>query len=195
MNQAIVTDAHIRSAIYDHITGFWPNSVPTEETWGAGPISENVPDFTVLKLKSRTPERPIIYISNGCFVTEPTQHIKHEFFLIAPKEDRRHVETVTMLANFHADKSFRLDVGSILNIGSPWIADSTCDHLLISVPYPYGPKLEWLKVPDICVRFLWALPITAREAGFAELNGYQALEEKFDATKPNYLDPFRPSVV
>ncbi len=72
---------------------------------------------------------------------------------------------------------------------------SKCDHLLISIPYPYGPKLEWLKLEDTCVRFLWALPITGREAAFAELNGYQALEEKFEASKVNYQDIPRSSVV
>ena len=100
-----------------------------------------------------------------------------------------------MLANFHADERFKVDVGTVLNIGSPWIDDSNCNHLLISVPYPYGPKLEWLNLKDVCVRFLWALPITEREAAFADLHGPEALEQKFDAVKLDYLDISRPSVV
>jgi hypothetical protein len=114
---------------------------------------------------------------------------------MSPKEERQHVETLTMLANFHADERYRLDVGSIVSIGNPWMHGSKCDHLLVSVPYPYGPKLEWLKLPHVCVRFLWALPITQREAAYADLNGHEALEQEFDAAKLDYLNPLRSSVV
>jgi hypothetical protein len=187
--------AYIRSAIRDHIKHFWANSELFEQSWEHGPIQERVPGFTVLRLRSATPQRPVIYVTNGCFISEPTEHIKHEFFIIAPQEARQHLETLSMLASFHADERFRLDVGSIVNIGDPWLPNSLCDHLLISRPYPYGPKLEWLKLSETCVRFLWALPITAREAAFAELNGFSALEEKFDATKLDYPNPHRSSVV
>ena len=128
-------------------------------------------------------------------MSAPKEHMRHEFFLISMKEHVQNVETLTMLANFHADERYRLDVGSVVSIGSPWMPGSKCDHLLISVPYPYGPKLEWMRLPHVCVRFLWALPITSREAAFAELNGYEALEEKFDTAKLNYLDVSRASVV
>src|SRR5437667_12736819 len=131
MSQSIVTDAYIRSAIQDHVKGFWPNSVLTEETWEEGPISENVPGFKVLKLKSGTINRPVIYVSSGCFVTEPTEHIKHEFFLISPKEELQHVETLTMLANFHGDKRFRLVIGSIIHIVNTLLEYCDVLHLLV----------------------------------------------------------------
>lgn len=72
---------------------------------------------------------------------------------------------------------------------------SECSYLLISLPYPYGPKLEWLDLAGTCVRFLWALPITPREAAYAELNGHDALEQKFDEAKLDYLNPTRSSVL
>jgi hypothetical protein len=184
----------IRQAILQHIQGFWPNSTIAEEAWPDGPIKENVPGLRVLRVNSKTPERPVIYVTNGCFLVEPT-HIRHEFFLISARQESQHVETLTMLTNFHADKRYRLDVGSVVNIGGPWMQDSSCDHLLISIPYPYGPKLEWLKLPDICIRFLWALPITPREAAFIELNGSSALEERFETAKLDYIDPSRSSTV
>ncbi len=195
MNQAHTTDLNVRSAIIEHVKKFWPNSTVQEEQWPEGPIQENVPGFQVLRVASKTPRRPLIYMTNGCFVVQPTQHVKHEFFLISPVEEHQHVETLTMLANFHADERFRLDVGSVVNIGDPWMPGSQCDHLLISIPYPYGPKLEWLNLPDTCVRFLWALPITPREAAFLELNGLEALEQRFDTAKVDYLNPSRSSVV
>ncbi len=195
LTQKNIDDQRIRSAILDHLRGFWPNSSISGENWRTGPIKENVPGFRVLKLRSNTPEAPVIYVTEGCFISEPGSHIRHEFLIISPNDERQNVETLTMLANFHADERFRLDVGAVVSIGDSWLPDSTCDHLLISIPYPYGPKLEWLKLSDICVRFLWALPITSREAGFVELNGSEALEQKFDASTVDYLNPFRASVV
>jgi len=195
MSQQRLTDSYIRSALLEHVRRFWSNSTILEDQWKEGPIQENVPGFRILRIESRIPERPVIYVTNGCFNVESTGHIRHEFFLISPKEEHQHLETLTMLGNFHADEPYRLDVGSVVSIGDAWMSGSKCDHLLISVPYPYGPKLEWLKLPHLCVRFLWALPITAREAAFAELNGYEALEQKFDAVKLDYLNPYRQSVI
>jgi len=195
MSQPNLTDSYIRTVLFEHVERFWSDSTIFEEQWREGPIQENVPGFRVLRIESRPPGRPVIYVTNGCFVVEPTQHIKHEFFLMSPQEERQHVETLTMLANFHADERHRLDVGSVVSIGDSWMRGSKCDHLLISVPYPYGPNLEWLKLPDICVRFLWALPVTPQEAAFVELNGMEALEQKFDAVRVDYMNPFRSSVV
>ena len=83
-------------------------------------------------------------------------------------------------SRYHADSRYRLKLGQIVNIGRPWLEHFECNHLLISLPYTYGPNLEWLDLADNHVRFLWALPITAREAAYAELNGHDALEQKFD---------------
>jgi hypothetical protein len=186
---------HLCRAIYDHVAAFWLNSTISEERWEHGPIEKNIPGFRVLKLKSNQWDRPIIYATSGCFSVKAEEHVRHEFFLISPTEDIRHVETMTKLANFYADKDYTLEVGTIVSIGAPWMEGSKCNNLLISIPYPYGPKLEWLKTNDACVRFLWALPITEREAGFAELHGFFALEEKLDACKVNYLDIHRPSII
>jgi hypothetical protein len=185
----------VTESILEHVLAFWPNSTVVEEQWEKGPIEESLPGFRVLKVKSRTAQRPVIYVTNGCFMAKPREPILHEFFLISPREEYQNVETLTMLASFHADGRYRLDVGSVVNIGDPWMPGSTCDHLLISIPYPYGPKLEWLKLPDVCVRFLWALPVTSREAAFKDLNGLEALEQRFEAAKVDYLNPLRASIV
>jgi hypothetical protein len=195
MNQSTLTDSDIRSAIRKHLGGFWPNSQILEEQWEAGPIQENVPGFQVLNVIPTEARRPIVYVTDGCFIVDAAGHIKREFLLISPTAEIQHAETLTMLANFHADAGHRLEVGSIVNIGQPWMPGSQCDHLLISRPYPYGPKLEWLRLADICVRLLWALPVTPREAAFMELNGLEALEQRFDAVKPDYMNPSRTSVV
>ena len=55
-----------------------------------------------------------------------------------------------------------------------------------------GPRLEWLEKPR--VRFLWLIPLTANEVEFKRANGLDALEEKLEASRFDYLDPKRVSV-
>jgi hypothetical protein len=188
----------VHGKVLEHVANFWPNSVVNEQLQEEGPIHESLPGFRIAVLEPRRSREPYIYATNGCFVAESKEHVKHEFFMISPRRDDSHIQTLTMLATFHADERYRLDVGKVVAIGDPWMDQSTCDHLLVSLPYPYGgdgPRLEWLRLGDICIRFLWLMPITPREAAYAELNGPEALEEKFDNAKPDYLDPKRLSVV
>ncbi len=65
---------------------------------------------------------------------------------------------------------------------------------LISLPYLDGPGLENLETADGTVKFYWLIPITKAERDFATLNGLNALEELFEKSSFNYLDPRRKSV-
>ena len=188
-------DETIRVAIVGHIKHFWPQSIVTEEKWEKGPIQHSLPGFRILKVAPSAPTLPVVYVTNGCFQKDLGKHLLHEFFIIAPTQNRQHIETLTMLANFDADDNYRLEVGSTVSIGDSWLPGSLCDHLLISIPYPYGPQLEWLRLSNVCIRFLWVLPITGREAGFVELNGLEALETQFDKMTLDYLNPNRLSVI
>jgi hypothetical protein len=194
-NNSAVAGEVMRHAIRDHIVHFWENSAVSEERWLHGPIEENIQGFRVLKLTSRQPRLPVVFATLGCYTSDVGKHTMHEFFLLSRTDDPRHVETMTMLANFHSDPRYTLDVGSIVDIGGPWAPGSLCTHLLISVPYPYGPKLEWLSAQGVCVRFLWALPITQSEAAYAKTNGVDALEARFDAAQLDYLNALRAAVV
>jgi len=184
-----------RCALLDHVQAAWPASAIVAEQWEHGPIRVNVPGFEVIRVMPADTAQSIAYVTSGCFTIEATEHLRHEFFLLAPTEDRRHVEILAMLANFHADRRYRLDLGSVVAIGEPWLPRSTCDHLLICLPYTHGPKFEWLRLPGCCVRFLWALPITTDEASFGKENGLEALEQKFEALQFDYWNPYRTSVV
>jgi CHC2 zinc finger/Suppressor of fused protein (SUFU) len=88
----------------------------------------------------------------------------------------RHVELLAMVANLHADVRYRLRVGNTVNIGRPWAEGSAADHLLVSLPYPYGPALEMCELGERHVRFLWLVPITAAEANLVRSKGLEALE-------------------
>lgn len=131
-----------------------------------------------------------VYITSGAAVRHtPDGHL--EFFIISPVDDVIQVETLAMVTNFALDCRYQVRLGSILDIGRPWLPKSRCDHLLVSLPYPYGPKLEEL---GPATRILWLLPITHAEADFAREHGVEALEQCFEREQLQYFDPSRSSV-
>jgi hypothetical protein len=113
--------------------------------------------------------------------------------IIAPEQNQRHVELLFMTTWYHGREV--LGTGHTFRIGEPWLPGSKCDCLLVSLPYPLGPKLEICNVADWHLHFLWLLPITPTEREFKERNGLEALEQRFDACKLEYWVPERDSVV
>jgi len=181
-------------SIKKHVSNIWPKARLSVRKWPRGPVEELGPDFAVLEI-------PPTADSNNLWVycTAGTGKVKgeaqqHEFVLLSPSSDERHLETLTMVSHYHRFES-SLSLGHIVTIGGSWAGDSPCDRLLMSMPYPFGPKLEWLKTADLVVRFLWALPITPEEAAFANQKGVEELERRFDAAQLRYWDSQRPSVV
>jgi hypothetical protein len=122
------------------------------------------------------------------------QH-RFEFFILSPTETAAHVETLAMIANFHADRRFTLHVGSTVDIGRPWIEGASADHLMVSLPYPYGPDLEWCETPSGKVQVLWLVPITGAEAGLARTKGTAALEQLLEDSDVNVIAADRKSLV
>jgi hypothetical protein len=119
-----------------------------------------------------------------------------EFVLLAPDENARHIETLAIVTHYHAITTAKLDVGRIVNCGRPWLHNSACDHLLVSLPYPFGPTLEWCRsgTGGQDTRFLWLLPITASEASYASSWGVDSLEQRFDQCEIDAIDPQRKAV-
>ena len=118
---------------------------------------------------------------------------RREFVLAAARPDVRHVELVTMAAWYHQRRP--LDVGHTVPIGEPWLPGSSCTHLLVSLPYPFGPALEHCPEPDDDRRVFWLLPITAAERDLKVADGSDALESRFDAAGLRFWDAGRASVV
>ena len=100
-----------------------------------------------------------------------------------------------MVANLHADPRYQIRLGTVLDIGRPRVDDSELTHLLVSLPYPYGPTLEYFQADGFQARILWLLPINSSEAAYASLHGVEELEREFDRSGINYLDVHRSSVV
>jgi hypothetical protein len=119
-----------------------------------------------------------------------------EFFLIAPDENEQHHETLAMTAYYHAGPEHqRLGLGHTVPIGVPWVQDSSCDHLLVSLPYTFGPDLEKCRLPTGHAQILWLIPITETERQFKAENGLDALEDIFEENEVEYWNPSRRSLV
>lgn len=117
-----------------------------------------------------------------------------ELFLLSPSQSSLHVELLTAIAYYHQTGE-QLGLGHTVNFGRPWLPHSQCDHGLISLPYTFGPSLEWAVNKQGRTRVLWLVPITQGERAFKVNAGQDALEDLFESRGFNYLDPARPSVV
>ncbi|MFC7791197.1 suppressor of fused domain protein [Streptomyces cinereoruber] len=134
------------------------------------------------------------YVTAGCWAATEKEGHGLEFVMTAHVRDRRFVELMAMVAHYHCG-GHRLDLEQSMPIGEPWVPGSSCDHLLISLPYLHGPDLEHCPVPGGHARILWALPVTTAEIEFRRRHGHEALEQLFDGAGINPVDPFRASVV
>ncbi len=162
-----------------------------------GPVHRRLPAFHVARIAPAGSDDSWLYVTTGTW--ETTQHDGHglEFILAAPQPSGRHVETLAMLSYYHASGgSFTLGHGHTVPIGRPWLPGSACTYLLVSLPYPWGPSLEFCELPEGGhLRVLWLLPITKAERQFKRAKGLEALEARLEAAAITPTDPHRPSVV
>lgn len=189
----MTSDDDLAAGIRRHISDFWPDSPQQEFTWTLGPIADRLPRFRVRRVAPARPSDPWVYLTVGA--SEATDDDKAEFFILSPTETPRHVETLAMATYFHADPKYRLSVGRHVDIGRPWMEDSTAGHLLVTLPYPYGPRLEHFKDAGQHVQFRWLVPITAAEARYVDEQGLESFEQLLESRDVDVIDPKRPSVV
>jgi hypothetical protein len=156
-----------------------------------------VPEFEALMVGPGPRTKLWTYVTLGCWDAVHTDSGHGlEFFLIAPGQDGRHLLTLGMAAYYHGGPSSqRLDHGHTVPIGEPWLEGSRCDHLLVSVPYPFGPQLEWCEWDGGHARLLWMVPITADEREFKATYGLEALEQRFDDAGLRYWEAGRASII
>jgi hypothetical protein len=86
-------------------------------------------------------------------------------------------------------------LGKVVDIGRPWLDESPMQHLIVSLPYPFGPKLEHFSTQSAHLRLLWLMPVWRQEAEFARDRGAEALQQRLEAAGVNYLDHLRDAVV
>ncbi|MGI8806587.1 MAG: suppressor of fused domain protein [Acidimicrobiales bacterium] len=183
----------VRDAVRHHLEGFWPDNPQEEFAWTLGPIGEPLPGFRVRRIAPVKPTDPWVYVTVGA--SGATDGDGAEFFILSPSESPRHVETLAMVASFHADARYRLAIGRTVNIGRPWIEGAAADHLLVSLPYPYGPTLEHCGALGRHVQVLWLVPITETEARYVGERGLEALEQLLEQSDVDVISPVRRSLV
>ena len=180
-----------------HLAEFFAGQKIDVVQWPLGPAEERIPGLAVARIAAGA-RLPALwtYVSLGCWGA--TQHGGHglEFAMTSSVDDDRITELVTMNAYYHAGtETQRLDVGHTVPIGEAWLNGSECDHLLVSIPYPYGPDLEICAWRGGHARILWLIPITERERQFKMQHGLEALEQRFEAESLKYWDSARASIV
>ena len=166
---------------------------PVERRWEYGPVHEMGRDFRVLEFAPSNRTFTQTYATCGMSGKSAAQD-PIELHLLSPRQDDAHVELLTVIAHYHATGS-TLGLHHTVNFGRPWLPGSRCDHGFISLPYPFGPQLEWFDAGDRKVRCLWLIPITADEVRFKRVHGVEALEQCFETPGFNYLDPHRKSLI
>lgn len=179
--------------IYEHYLSHWGRDVESLK-FKKGPITALPDAFRVLRFPPRSERKMWTYATVG--MSQSGDENRLELHMFAPEEREEVVELLVATAHYHRTGQ-SLKLGHSVNFGRPWLPGSQCDHGLISLPYLDGPQLEWLGSRDdgVKTRFLWLIPVTSGELAFARRNGRDALEEEFQKSRFNYLDPERRSVV
>jgi len=160
-----------------------------------GPIGDRLSGLEILRFGPGPRTETWVYATLGASAVRSDAH-GTEFFLLSPDSQDIHCETLTMTAFYHAgEMEQRLGLGHTVPIGRPWCPGSMCDHLLVSLPYPFGPALEECTVRGGHVQVLWLLPITESERDFKAEHGLEALEERFEEAELEYWNPTRKPTV
>lgn len=180
-------------AVEEHVRRFFSGQQVQAFTWAAGPVLSVNPHFRALRVAPAKTSGLWQYISVGGWAASEGLGRGLEFMISTPAETPRAVELLAMVVHYHASRE--LGLGHTLPIGEAWLPGSPCDHLLVSLPYPFGPDLQTCHVGDLHVDVLWLLPITQAERDFKAAHGLEALEQRFDDAALEYWDVGRSSVV
>lgn len=145
------------SIVEQHLARRWPARRITRHRWPFPPALSYLEQIEVLCVRPENRRTVAVYVSDCAQSTE--------FCLFAREVEDLHIETLSMVANMHADPRYPMELGKVIEIGRPWARRSTCDHLLVSLPYPYGPEFEWVKTADRVVRIRGRSRARARRRG------------------------------
>ncbi|HYQ62452.1 suppressor of fused domain protein [Actinophytocola sp.] len=188
-----MTVASVYDAVRRHYSDFRSGRKHKDFEWTAGPMAGHLPEFRIRRIEPKKRSDPWVYATVGAWQATDGADSK-EFFLLSPAQTPEQVETLVMVAYFHADPKHRLKIGSTVNIGRPWMGDAQADHLLVSLPYPYGPILEHCDADGTHIQVLWLVPITASEAAYRRAHGLEALEQLLENDGVDMISPRRPSL-
>ncbi|WP_129715462.1 suppressor of fused domain protein [Pedobacter sp. SYP-B3415] len=185
---ANASEEHIRQ----HYINSWGNNFEIRK-WLKGPNVKSNSQLEILEFKPTAQRMCWTYAT--CGMSSATQNTPVELHMFSETRDEGIIELLTAVSDYHHTGS-NLSLWHTVNFGQPWQGTSRCEYGLISLPYLDGPKLETLKFnAQMTVNFYWLIPITAAEREYKIKNGVDALEEQFEKSNFNYLNPDRQSVV
>lgn len=192
-----VSEARVQAAqaVESHVRAYFEGHLVEAVDYDPGEARRAVlPDLRILVAGPGPRSDTWAYVTAGCWAATAEDGHGLEFVMTAHVRDQRFIDLMAMIAYYHCG-GHRLDLEHSMPIGEPWVPGSTCDHLLISLPYLHGPALEHCPIPGGHARILWTLPVTSTEIAFRRHHGHEALERLFDAAHIIPTDPFRPSVI
>ena len=180
-----------------HLARVFPERALASADLAGGGLVVNLPELAVWELAPPASERgtPWLYVSSGASAEPMEDGYGLEFALCAPSADPHAAKLVAMVANLHADPRYPMSLGQVLEIGHPWLPGASADHLMVALPSTFGPEFEWLSDRERTVRFIWLVPITAREADFARKRGLDALQERLGSAQLDVAARERESAV
>lgn len=182
----------LEDQIFGHLQRYF--AVHAASTYQGPPLVPTLPDFTVAEFDPGPRIEFPVYATLGLSRLASDEQEAIELVLVAPDSDMVHVETLAALASFVATgKDY--GEGTCFNIGRGWVNGSQADHAMVSLPYPFGPDLEFACHQDRHCRVLWLLPITRADKEYRIQQGQEALEQAFDAAGLRYWEPHRASVI
>lgn len=151
-----------------------------EQVWDKEFVAQKTPGLKCLEFQPSDELGYFSYVSCGLASLLPDEEVKHEYVISSPFMTPEHSELMLMIGAALINRKAFYGLGDIIKIGRPWIYGSEAEHLLVSLPYPYGPNLEIANSVLSDLRVLWLLPIYTSEVKYYESQGLDALEEKFD---------------
>lgn len=155
-----------------------------------GRAHEMPPSFFVAEFAPRGSRSTWIYATLGL---SPPEGDGLELFMETRAASPRHSELLTVVGHYHLTGA-KLGLHHTVNFGEPWVRGSLCTRAYLSLPYQFGPSLEWLRTTARATRCLWLLPIAEAERSLILEHGADALERQFERVQPDLGDPRRPSV-
>jgi len=179
--------------IHDHVQRFFAGHKINDRQWVGTYVSDLYPDFRVLEIEPGPRSGNWNYMSSGTWEVAQEGAGLTEFMIITGKPSLRQIQILTMNHVYHRDENLML--GSTYPLGEPWVKGSNCNHMLVSLPYPYGPDFEICAIGDGHLHIYWLLPITEREHDYKVQNGPDALEEVFETKGLKYWKTKRKSVI
>jgi hypothetical protein len=158
-----------------------------------GGTEKSFSDFYVLEFKPNKIHEFWTYCSVGMSLEREDYNLI-ELFIFSPRQDLGQVELITVCADYHQN-GLPLNLNHTINIGRPWIDNSECEYGFISLPYLDGSALELFEFKGRIFKCYWLIPITKKERNYKITHGSEALEQLFEETNFQYLNPQRKCLI